>query len=202
MTSLQTTHRAHLSHRPTLLALALLLASAGTACAGRTALGRRPVGSGSVGAASAEAPLVVHQPITPGTSDAVFGRLVERLQERGYRVASCDAALGAVTTTTTELDAPCRTSTCLARDQVVVKAGWRSVSVSIRREVFDAGLKAWVPTAEPGSRQGVMKDAQALVASLQLADLGGPQRAGPVVARPGACPDISVCPPGGCVSER
>jgi hypothetical protein len=152
-------------------------------------------------AVEAEAPLVVHQPIAPGTSEVVFGRLVQRLQERGYRVAACDEAVGALTTTTTEVDADCRTTTCLARDQVMVKTGWRNVSVTIHRQVFDGGLRAWVDTAEQGARTGVLKDARALVASLQLLELTAPPKGLPAPRR-AACPGLSACAPGQCLSQR
>ena len=73
--------------------------------------------------------------------------------------------------------------------------------MAIHRQVFDAGLRAWVDADAQGARAGVLKDARALVASLQLVEPTAAPK-GLLASHPAACPDLSACGPGQCLSRR
>ncbi len=92
--------------------------------------------------------------LDPGWADAVRDHAFDILQARGYAVERGGDVLSAIQGGELELDAPCSDSSCLARETVEVRVGWRSIEISVRREVWDASIKAWI---EP-------EDARALAA--------------------------------------
>lgn len=115
----------------------------------------------------------------PSRGGAVLASAVSVLEEQGYAVESCDGDLAAVATTAIELDAPCGGTTCLARQVVRVKLGYRAARVTVRREVWDYTAKAWVEIRDADVR--VVEDAL-LARLLARADDPAPGRA------PGADP--------------
>jgi hypothetical protein len=161
---------------------ALLLASA---CSGSRA-GLRP----------GPAP-PVRQAIDAGQADAVFGRAVRALERRGYDFLTCDLDRGAMRTARIEKDVPCGATSCLARQVVTVKLGWRAVRVAVVREVFDGGYRAWIPAADPTSLEDVLREEANLLRDLLAADLEGARPPGP--GEPGGpCQRAGPCGPGQC----
>jgi len=143
---------------PWLLALAI---STG-ACAPRALVTARPP-------ASSEA----RGEIAPGQADVVFERAVEVLEAHGYLFTERDDQRSLLRTERAEQDAPCYGTTCLVRQTVAVKVGWRSLSMVVRRQVFDSGLRSWVDAQDPASQRDVEREERALLREMVTVDLDG-----------------------------
>jgi len=140
---------------------------------------------------------LVRQAIDPGQADAVFGRAVRVLERRGYAFLLCDPERGAMDTERLEKDAPCGATSCLARQIVTVKLGWRSVRLAVVRQVFDGGFRAWIPAEDQVSRSAVAQEEEALLRDLLEADLEGARPA--AAAEPGGpCQRAARCQAGQC----
>jgi hypothetical protein len=163
----------------------LLLALAWTACAAGPAAG--PVGPQARPA---------RQALDPGEADAVFGRAARTLERLGYDLVTCDLERGALRTERLEKDAPCRATSCLARQVVIVKLGWRSVRLSVSREVFDGGVRSFIPAEDGTSREAVAAEEDRLLREILAADLEG-ARAAPG-REGGPCRQALPCRAGQC----
>jgi hypothetical protein len=130
--------------------------------------------------------------VLPGQADAVFARAVSALRARQYQFTECDDARSQLRTERTELDAGCFSSTCLARQVVTVKVGWRRVSLAVQREVWDAAGRSWIPATDAGSRADVEREERELVEELLHADLGEIARERLGSAHDPACPAVEV----------
>jgi hypothetical protein len=148
------------------------------------------------GLRSGQGPLA-RQAIDPGQADAVFTRAVRALERRGYDFLTCDLDRGAMRTARIEKDVPCGETSCLARQVVTVKLGWRSVRLAVVREVFDGGYRAWIPAADPTSVEDVSREEEVLLRELLAADLEGARPPGPG-APGGPCQQAGPCGPGQC----
>jgi len=124
-----------------------------------------------VAPASAPRP-VARERIRAGQADAVFSRAVRVLAAHGYELSRCDASLSLLETRRVETDATCDRMTCLARQIFTVKVGWRSVKLALRREVWDASVRGWVPPADDRSTKAIAREEADLVAELMAVDLG------------------------------
>jgi hypothetical protein len=165
----------------------LVLACLALGCAPRALLVDHPVDP---------VPLAREQ-VRPGLSDVVWFRAIHLLTGRGYGLDACDEGRTALRTSRTELDAPCGATTCLARQYVTVKVGWRAVRLSVRREVWDPTYRDWVPLLDPRSVADAVRVERALLAELMAqADLwtAAPIRA----AEDSPCPRPAPCQPGQC----
>ena len=140
---------------------------------------------------------VVRQAIDAGQADAIFGRAVQLLEQHGYEFVTCDLARGALRTERVEKDAPCIATSCLARQVVTVKLGWRSVRLAVVREVFDGSYRSWMPADDPASLEGVAREEERLLRELLAADLEGARSAGPGEPS-GPCQQAARCGPGQC----
>lgn len=140
---------------------------------------------------------VVRAGVDPGQADAVFERAARVLRRRGYELVTCDLERGLLRTERAELDAPCFGTTCLARQFVTVKLGWRSVRLAVVREVFDAGPRGWTPATDRASVAAVDREEAALLQALLAADLEG-ARASDVGEDGGPCRQAASCGPGQC----
>lgn len=132
-----------------------------------------------------------------GQADAVFGRAVRALERRGYELVTCDLERGALRTDRVEFDAPCGATSCLARQVVTVKLGWRSVRLAVVRQVYDGGHHAWIPAEDPASLEAVALEEAVLLRQLLGADLEGARPAAPGEP-PGPCRRAAPCGPGQC----
>jgi hypothetical protein len=97
------------------------------------------------GPARLSAPGVARAGFESWRGDAVFARAVGSVSAAGYRIRTCDAQLGLLETGTVEFDAPCGGTTCLARQSVKVKLGFRAARVTVERAVYDGASRRWVP---------------------------------------------------------
>jgi hypothetical protein len=88
-------------------------------------------------------PRAARAPFAPERFETVFAGAVRALHARGLEIASCDPVFGLVATAPVEMDAPCRGSTCLAREYATVKLGYRRARVTVTREVWDPTLREW-----------------------------------------------------------
>jgi hypothetical protein len=131
----------------------------GGACAPRALVSRAPARS------------EVRGPVAPGQADAVFGRAIEVLGERGYQFTECDDELSLLRTERAEQDAPCYGMTCLVRQKVVLKVGWRSLSLVVRREVFDSAVRSWVEAYDQASQLDVEREEREILREMASADL-------------------------------
>ncbi|BDG05285.1 hypothetical protein [Anaeromyxobacter oryzae] len=139
-------------------------------------------------------PPAARAPFQPPRGDAIFANAVHVLADAGYAVDSCDADLGAVATERVELDVPCFGGTCLARDTVKVKLGYKMAKVIVVRELWDWSLKEWAPIQDEDLRDGVTEEETALLARIMdvpRPTLNGPERFGDP-CRPGPCA-VGVC---------
>jgi len=104
----------------------------------------------------------VLQGFVPGNADVVFARAIHALEARHFELETCDADRGAIRTAVVEHDAACGTSTCLARETVTVKVGWRAVRVEVARVVFDGATRGWTEGGDDAVVRAALRDAQAL----------------------------------------
>jgi len=79
----------------------------------------------------------------PPDGEAVFQQAVRAMVRDGYPLKLCDAGRLRIRTSRVELDAPCGATTCLARQTVEVKLGYRVARVSVAREVYDGAERRW-----------------------------------------------------------
>lgn len=107
----------------------------------------------------------------PEDGDLVFEQAVRAAALAGYRLRTCDPEERRFETEQIEFDAPCRASTCLARQFVEVKLGYRVARVTVERELYDGGYRAWQDEEARASEAA----ARALLARI-FADLA-PRRA-------------------------
>jgi hypothetical protein len=140
---------------------------------------------------------VVRSALDAGQADAVFERAARVLRRRGYELVTCDLDRGVLRTERTELDAPCRVTTCLARQFVTVKLGWRSVRLAVVREVWDSAYRSWIPAEDPAALEAVGREEGALLRDLLAADLEG-ARASAVGVAGGVCRLAEPCGQGQC----
>jgi hypothetical protein len=98
----------------------------------------------------------------PPAFDLVLRRAVRALQQDGYELDACDADRGSLVTRPREFDAPCGSSTCLARQSVSVLLGYRAARVTVVREVFDPTVKGWIPA----NRERFRTDAEEIVRTI------------------------------------
>jgi hypothetical protein len=140
---------------------------------------------------------LVRQAIDAGLADAVFARAVAVLTRRGYDFVTCDLSRGAVRTERGEQDVPCMAVSCLSRQVVTVKLGWRSVRLAVVREVYDGALRAWVPARDPAAMSAVEREEAQILGDLLAADLEGarPAEAGEPA---GPCAQAARCGPDQC----
>jgi len=113
----------------------------------------------------------------PARGAALFAQAVRSVSAAGYRLHACDAERGILETGALEFDAPCRSSTCLARQSVKVRLGHRAARVTVERVLYDGALRRWVgdEAADAAARE--------LLASLDAAT-GLP---------PGRAPAVDAC---------
>jgi hypothetical protein len=113
--------------------LAPLAALALSAC-----LGARPV-----------PPPAARGPFPTARADAVLVAAIDALRERGYEIDACDSGTYALTSGRIERDAPCYLGSCLARQTVTMKLGYKTARVRVAREVWDWSVKEWVAIRDP-----------------------------------------------------
>jgi hypothetical protein len=140
---------------------------------------------------------LVREAIPAGEAETVFDRALRALDRRGYELVTCDVGRGALRTERVEFNADCNASSCLTRQLVTVKLGWRSVRVAVVREVFDGGTRSWVRATDPASLAEVSRQEDALLRELMAADLEGARLPGPDEAGV-SCRRASSCGPGQC----
>jgi hypothetical protein len=99
-----------------------------------------------------EPPRGTREQFEPRHFDLVFENAVRAMHARGLEIVACDPEFGSITTSRTEVDAPCGESTCLARETTTVKLGYRRARVTLKREIWDATLHEW---REPDDRTSV-----------------------------------------------
>lgn len=102
-------------------------------------------------------------PFAPERFEAVFEGAVRAVRSHGYQIASCDPVFGLVTTAPVEVDAPCRGSTCLAREYASIKLGYRRARVTVTREVWDQTVREWRVPEDPVSLANMDREERALV---------------------------------------
>jgi len=170
---------------------AILLLSLGAACSTRALV--RP------GAHGAD-PLVMRAPIRAGGADAVFDRALRVLRSQGYRLSRCDDGFSALETERLEQDSTCGGTTCLSRQVVRVKVGWRAVRLDVRREFWDSACKGWAVYADPRSVDAIRRQEQELIAELMKADFQNPLRYSRAPGSPGPCAPVGPCAEGTCLS--
>jgi hypothetical protein len=166
-----------------LLALATLLG----ACAPRIALVPHP---------DDPVPLA-REPVGEGLAEVVWARAVRLLTARGYQFDACDDGLSALRTARVEVEAPCGATTCLARQYVTIKVGWRAVRLAVRREVWDASWRDWVPLTDPRSQADVIRLERELLGELMSQANRWAGRPPWSVGQP-RCPQPWPCEPGQC----
>jgi hypothetical protein len=135
-------------------------------------------------------------PFQPPRGDAIFAHAVEVLSEGGYALAACDADLGALATGAVELDVPCWGGSCLARQRILVKLGYRRARVIVVRERWDWSLKEWAPLADPALEQDVVVEEKALLS--QIMQVPPPRMDAP---RPDDPCQAGPCARGGCLGR-
>ena len=135
-------------------------------------------------------------PFEPPRGDAIFAHAVQVLSEGGYGFAACDAELGAVATKPVELDVACRGGSCLARQRILVKLGYRRARVIVAREVWDWSLKEWAPLEDPALEQALVVDENALLS--QIMHVPPPRMDAP---RPEDPCSPGPCSGGGCIGR-
>jgi hypothetical protein len=158
------------------LALAALAVALVAGCAPRHALGRAPAAS-----RPAPAGVVARRAFAPGTADLVFARAVQALEARGHGLDTCDAGHSVAVTTVVELETPCGASTCLARQAVALKVGWRELRVEVRRSIFDGATRSWVDGGDAVAVAAARAEAEALARELTAEVGDGPAHTPPRV---------------------
>lgn len=153
------------------------------------------------------APQAAHPPrgaraeFDPAAFDLVFVKAMGALRARGFVIVACDPELGAIATAPAEGDAPCLGSTCLVRETVSVKLGYRRARVTVNRELWDATLRAWRVADDAVSAQGIARQERELIAAAVRpgsAAAGWESGAG-AAWNPGAC-GATACEPGACLA--
>jgi hypothetical protein len=133
----------------------------------------------------------------PSRFQAVFATAVEVLRERGLDIASCDAQLGNLVTTPVETDAPCWGTTCLARETTEVKLGYRRARVTLTREVWDPGVRAWRPSEDVSAHEEIVREERDILERMFDAPERAPRPRGP---DRDPC-DARRCRDAGCVAS-
>jgi hypothetical protein len=118
------------------------------------------------GAPAALAPVGARARFDPGAFDVVFRDALRALNARGFDIAASDPDLGAIATAPAELDAPCRGTSCLARETAAIKLGYRQARVTVTREVWDATLRAWRVADDAVSADAIAREERELVAAV------------------------------------
>lgn len=103
--------------------------------------------------ANATSPVAARARFAPNHGDAVFQRAVRVAALEGYRLSSCDADRRQIQTARYERDAPCGPTTCLARETLEVKLGYRMARVTVAREVYDGAVRTWRSDDGAGSAE-------------------------------------------------
>ena len=138
---------------------------------------------------------LAREPFRPGLSDSVWAKAVGVLDRHGYGFDACDEGASALRTRAVELDAPCGGTTCLARQFVTVKVGWRAVRLTVRREVWDPTWRGWRRATDMGSVMDVARLEQELMDELMARS---DEWAYPPLSTSAACPAPAPCAPGQC----
>jgi hypothetical protein len=127
-----------------------------TACAGKTPGPASHLRAG----AQAEGQLAraARAPFPPERFDTVFERAARAVRARGWEILTCEPVSGAITTTRIEADAPCGVSTCLVRETMNVKLGYRRARVAVTREFWDQTVRAWRSPDDPTSIENIERE--------------------------------------------
>jgi hypothetical protein len=144
---------------------------------------------------SAEPVPQAREPFRSGLADSVWTQAVRVLEQQGYGFDACDDGHAALRTRAIELDAPCGESTCLARQFVTVKVGWRAVRLAVRREVWDPTWRGWRPVTDMASLLEMARLEQDLMDQLMEK---AEARAWPPLQAGATCPAPAPCRPGQC----
>jgi hypothetical protein len=172
--------------------IVLVAALAGAGCASP----RR-----SLGSAAAERPHAragARAEFEPPRFHDIFALAVDLVRRRGLEIAQCEAPRGSLATVPVELDAPCGGTTCLARENLRVKLGYRRARVTLTREVWDPTIRGWREQDDPSTVEELAREEREIVARMMEA---------PGTARAGRRPRIDPCAPppcagGACVAVR
>jgi hypothetical protein len=136
----------------------------------------------------------------PARFEDVFANAVEVLRERGRDIASCDPELGAVATAPVEIEAPCWGTTCLARETTQVKLGYRRARVTLVREVWDPGLRAWRPSEDVTRLEEIAREEREIVDRILGVAAVAPRPRVPRLVHRDPCPERS-CAGASCIAS-
>jgi hypothetical protein len=176
---------------------AALLGIAAALTLGACASGPRALAGVGSRAPSRAAPRGSRAAFAPSRFQDVFATAVEVLRERGLDIASCDAQLGNLVTAPVETDAPCWGTTCLARETTEVKLGYRRARVTLTREVWDPGLRAWRPSEDVSAHDEIVREERDILERLVDAPPSAPRRR---ALNPDPC-DARRCRDASCVAS-
>jgi hypothetical protein len=152
---------------------------------GRTALRRDRATSEVVPPASAS--------FEGGSAPSILRAAVAVLRADGLTFSACEPTR--VATRTAELDRPCSSGTCLARESVVVRVGYRVARVVVDREYWNPTTRSWAPERSEISTSDALLHEERL-----LARILGAHAARQTASAP-EC-DIAPPPPGGDGDSR
>jgi hypothetical protein len=132
------------------LALAAVLASA---CAGPAV--QRPA----------------HGTYDQGTKREAWGRALEAVERRGFKVQFQDVSLGVLVTSERELQAPCGDTTCLAKETLYVRQQDGRAVAYLSRSMWDATLRTWSAPSAGGDIAAVEKEQMSIMRDVADGDL-------------------------------
>lgn len=159
---------------------------------------RLPLAARAARFEEAPPPLAARASFQPGLGDAVLAHAVKVLADGGYEVGRCDGTLGALATERVELDVACPGGSCLARQTVEVKLGYRTAKVVVRRELWERSVGRWTEVEDAALREGLLSDEAVLAA--RIVDLPQHQRAGRHARPADPCRALAACDIGVCAS--
>jgi hypothetical protein len=123
----------------------------------------------------------VSSPITQGSANDVVRAAVEVLRAEGLTLASCDSSR--VVSSRFERDVPCDGVSCLARESITVRVGYRQARVEVVRELWNPAMRSWDPELGSVAVADGVRRGQALLDRI----LGAAARRGSDRWREGAC---------------
>jgi hypothetical protein len=142
----------------------LVVAVAWIALAGCAASTPQPMSHLRAGARSEGPPAhAARAPFPPERFDWIFERAARAVRARGWEIVACEPASGAIHTSRMEADAPCGSSTCLVRETMAVKLGYRRARVVMTREVWDQTIRSWRPPDDPASLANIEREELSLL---------------------------------------
>lgn len=109
----------------------------------------------------------------PPQGELVFRNAIRAAARAGYRIATCDPDWRRIETKPIEFDAPCGSTTCLARQSIKVKLGYRQARVTVERELYDGAMRRWHPEDDSGREKAAREIVDQIVSD------GPPSRATP-----------------------